>query len=634
MPVCAILIGMRLRVSGGIIAVFAFAILFFACGEMTSLIPSSDGYQAGASVNGNSLDDSSILRSADKIRPYFLFPVRNDPDLAGLLVYVQNLRGEAVGEMVLYVLRSHVGDFAVEENADETEGRVIVGTRNVPERAALLVAIESFEQDIPYFPLPETMEKGIYSLVFEAIGNNETLSRTEKDVFFLGDAAFSLNDVSMYVPNASGTRLIPPGTAVLLESTLNFDSSLDPYAIWYNDKTIIREGKIREGAGTMLWKVPDQAGFYTLRLEVLPFQVRRNTAGVSREIILPVSSSAAESGKGYFFANAPDFAANSPLALGTIFPEMERVLATLSDEDDAETLKAMIEPVLPPQMLKLYQFAGNLNEAKAASDASQSFASASENAPRWATTGQSYGLSVGADDAYLLPPVAFFPGSEKQGGGAFLLFVNSLADSTVFRTFFPSQTSPNEGVLVEIRREGNAFVLNLATRGTAVAAPVYVAALEPSVFTPIVLEFYILPYRFEAKLSVGEYNSLQSASESIPLAEPLSGKGSVILGGGEVALGSTGFASAEPVASLVEEMETDQSVEESETAESEQPKLKNEANSKPEMANTTIWNEFAILRTTLPLQSQDFLVTAIDEAKAALEAESVAEESAHEADGA
>jgi hypothetical protein len=129
---------------------------------------------------------------------------------------------------------------------------------------------------------------------------------------------------------------------------------------------------------------------------------------------------------------------------------------------------------------------------------------------------------------------------------------------------------------------------------------------------------------------------LQSASESIPLAEPLSGKGSVILGGGEVALGSTGFASAEtpPASNSVEGTETDQAVEESETVESEQSKVKNETNSKPEMVNSTIWNEFAILRTTLPLQSQDFLVTAIDEAKAALEAENVAKESAHEADGA
>ncbi|MCL2043240.1 MAG: hypothetical protein FWG89_03775 [Treponema sp.] len=568
--------------------------VFTACGELDSLFSPGRSYQIKVMVNDSPLDDCSILRSDDIIRPHFTVPVKNDPDLTGLLAFMQNSRGEIVGETVLYALESwyyHIlsqneqnNTQEPEDEADNAVGRDqgntavrdnwgFINSRPATVQYDVLVKVESLEQ-IPHFPIPEEMEIGSYNLVFEARGKNEILHRTEAVFYYIGNAVFSLRDISIFLPGTSEGLLIPPGITILLEPNLDFDSRLDPYVIWYNGKNIISEGALIKGAGSMLWEAPERTGFYSLRVELFPFHLRGNVAGISREITLPVSSKAAAN-NGYFYTDSPEYAALNPLALGTLFPE-QLALHAASAEDASDKSEHKIPPV-QPALLRWYQFKGNLIDTMTEPEDEPSIMSVSENKPFWAGMGHSYGLSTGSDDIYILSPVSFLHDANDQGGGIFLLHIRSLAEGPVFSVHFPYIASVTEGVQMDIFRRSSSIILRLKTKETFVEMPVSLPPFDSQPLIPVTVEFYIHPARFEAKLSLGERHSIQSVTGSIRLSGIPEGEGIITLGG------------------RPEKPETVDILDTEITEEDIEPVI-SLAN-----AGSTIWDEFAILYSSLPI---------------------------------
>ena len=627
-------------------AFFALVILMAAtgCGDLDLLFPQSESYHVKAMINGNSLEDCSLIWATDEIRPYFADSVENDPDLTGLLVYIQNSKGEIIGDKVLYSLQIQSDeaetpkDTAIEADPAELSVREQVGHRGVREKwgfintkpietdAAIVIAVRSLDQEIPPFPLPENMEIGPYSLVFEAIGKKETLCHTESEIFFLGNTEFSIKDISMYLPSITDARLIPPGTTILIESNLEYDSRLEPYLIWYDGKTIIAEGKISEGAGNILWKAPDRAGFYSLGLEVFPFKLRGHFTGVFREIALPVSSKATDGVKGYFFGEGPEYAANCPLSAGTIFPELKLAEIDQDENPEAENPPVMIEH---PELLRWYQFEGSLDDTTAWSDTERSLIPAGEKAVLWSHAGQSYGLSTGPQDAYLLSPISFFRNAQVEGGGIFLFHFKSPAEGTIFSAFFPMQTSADEGLKMEVLKKRNTIVLRLETGETVTEIPVYLPPFESRTFIPAAVEFYIRPYRMEAKLSLEENQSMQSAEGNIRLSGALAGEGRIKLGGGAAPEGDIGYlqqpaedeGTAENIPAEENYFETMLGMDDIEPGiiqtdeETETHVLTGEESGKKEIPVNTVWNEFAVLYSSLAIQEEEIfpdLFTEID----------------------
>jgi len=608
-----------------------------ACGEMSIPLFSSGGtYQVKALVNGNSLESCSIIRQDDKITPYFTVSVANDPDLMGLLVYLQNPKGDIVGERVLYTTEpmdeaeqpetpqeetklvdkdsedledweeesETAGQTEPEAPKQVTEKRTSVDTKSTAKKYDTVILIKSFKQEMPYFPLPKNMETGSYSLVFEAVGRSGTLSLTEADIFYLGNVEFRLNDISMYLPWLSDTHLIPPGTTVMLETGLNFDSRLNPYVIWYNGRNIISEGNINDGAGNILWKAPKQAGFYSLRAEVFPYHLKRNLAGFSREITLPVSTKASQTG--FFFGNGPDYSAKRPLAAGTVYAEQIQLAADLT----ANTEKNAITPIPPehPELLRWYRFDGSLDEASLIHD--RMFEPAREKAPRWAAVGQSYGLSAGPDDVYLLRPIRFFRKGQNQGGGIFLFYIRPVAEGTIFSAFFPTLASAsapgsaNDGVWMDMTTRENAITLRLKTKRTSVELPVNLTYSGEQGFIPIVVEFYIRPYRFEAKLSLGEDISMQNVTE-IRLPGALAGEGRIKLGVDKTApvpVRNIPIETAQPETINPETINN-----ENKTAPVTGAEVTT-ATATTVAAVTTIWDEFAVLYLATPLLPEEIFI--------------------------
>jgi hypothetical protein len=645
---------MNVNVAGKAAAIVIFFSLFSACGELELLLPSSGSYQVRASVNGSSLESCSLIRSDDKIRPYFTVSVANDPDLIGLLVYFENSQGEVAGEKFRYILQSYAEEakpveaeieeevkpdttndktfeeipiITEEEIAQETEkaeGNDLKEQKagELPEQAAVPdapsltdikpvvkntnvdIVVKSLSGELPYLSLPKTLEIGSYTLVFEAIGVRETLSRTETNIFYLDNAEFHLKDISMYLPGQSGSQLIPPGTIVMLETRLDFDSRFDPYVIWYNGKNVISEGKISGGMGTILWKAPEQAGFYSLRMEAFPFQLRRNDyTGISREITLPVSPKAAN--LGHFFENNREHTIRSHLAAGTAYPEQVRLIEDADNTNERST--AAKPPALPPppELLRWYQFEGSLRNSTAPLTDAQSLSPVNVKAPRWAAAGQSYGLSTGSNDAYSLSPINFFHNDSDQGGGIFLFHIMPAAEEAIFSAFFPLQSSSTDGVWMDMVREENNISLRLSAEDTIVEIPVYFTLSEPQDLIPIVVEFYIRPYRMEAKLILSEEYSLENKVGSIRLPGALSGEGRIRLGGG-IDKSTAGKSRTQ----------TNSAAQTSALSTPNLTKLPLEKNAgiigtsaapSRTVNQNTIWDEFAVLFSTLPLLEEELV---------------------------
>jgi hypothetical protein len=603
--------GVSAAAKGAFILIVLF--LVSACGELETLFPSNGSYQVRTMVNGVPIEECSIIRSGDKIRPYFAVSVEDDPDLIGLLVYFQDSQGKISGGKIKYTTRPSTDDIPQTETKTQEEAKQDTdeavseqtetsGETKIDARAAAIaleeeqkkeieIAVKSLDQELPHFPLSPSLEIGSYTLVFEALGNRETLSRTEINIFYLGNAEFNLKDIAMYMPGLSSSQLIPPSTTVLLEARLDFDSRLDPYVIWYNGKNIISEGKTSDGAGSILWVAPEQAGFYSLRLEALPFQLKRSFTGIYRGIALPVSTKAVD--MGYFFRNDSNHTAQSPLAEGTAYPEL--VAASMQENSDNENTLTPLSS-LPPELLQWYQFEGSLDSSMPLPDDEQSLLPVNnKKTPRWAGAGQSYGLSTSSDDAYQLPLVSFFHGNKGQGGGIFLSHVRLPSEGTILSAFFPLKSSTSEGAWIEMISEGNIVALVINAGGAAIEIPVYLDISELQGFVPIVTEFYVRPYRLEARITLGE--DLKSNAGVINLPIALSGEGRIRMGGQEKFKREGKLSMPIPVAK-----ETVKPTASAEDENADNPETDEALLAWMESRETnTIWDEFAILLSAVPL---------------------------------
>ncbi|MDR0583939.1 MAG: hypothetical protein LBG57_06275 [Treponema sp.] len=454
---------MTLQTAKKVIGALILSSLFCACGDLDIVLPSAGTYQVKALANGASLDDCSLINADDSVRPYFASSVSNDPDITGLMIFLQDSEGKSLDGKVLYTLKSDAneGFEVVKEPAKTIQAPVESGGDPEDEPAPIVriaeknvqIPAKRLDRDLPVFFMPDNLKIGQYTMVFQVLGEKETLYQTEKSLYYLGNAEFSLRDVQIYLPGVSaGSRLVSPGATVMLEARLDFDPQLDPYIVWYNGKKIIGEGNLSGGADSFLWKAPDQTGFHSLRAEAFPLESRQGIAGSSREISIPVSAKAADEN----------------LVSGDI-----------------------------PDLLHWYQFGGNLQDSKPPVSAAWTLIPQTEKAPRWSPAGYSYGLAAGPNDVYLLPPVSFLR-DRREDGGQFLLRFKPVSDGPVFNARFTSRASSPGGLEMKLSLNGENLILRLSTSETSVveiSAPVVPTSGE---YVTAAIDFLILSNRFEA----------------------------------------------------------------------------------------------------------------------------------------
>jgi hypothetical protein len=283
-------------------------ILLAACNQLDTVLPSRGSYQVNALVNHSSLDECSVIAAGDTVLPYFSNSVAGDPDLANLVVYLEDAGGKQVGKRVRYTIESLPSP--VKEDPVETEsppettetesGGGETGT-TTEERTGiiddpsltddLVIPVDNFTGQLPPFPVVKDLEIGSYTLVFEIRGKQDLLSSVRRQILYTGSREFAAGGIRYYLPGLYGNRhLVPQGLNVMLETQVDYGEDLEPYVIWYNGNRRIGGGYVSGGMARLLWKAPQQTGFHTIRVELFPFEPQTATRGMERLLSLPVSS--------------------------------------------------------------------------------------------------------------------------------------------------------------------------------------------------------------------------------------------------------------------------------------------------------------------------------------------------------
>ena len=468
------------------------------------VLPSAGTYQVDALINETSLNECSLISKDDRIYPYFASSVANDPDLTGLLVFLQDFSGQIIGQKIHYTVEGKLPDTEQPsggsgENSEEAgdddmgpEAEMIKASEsiNIIEPVKLdepvsLIQVNRLDKNLPFFTLPDFLEFGQYIMTFQVLGKGEVLYREEKFVYFLEDAEFSLGDIQKYLPDvAAESHLIPPGLTIMLEAQVVSDERLDPYIVWYSGRKRLSEGRFADGAGFMLWKAPEQTGFHTIRAEIFPVRPVLDLVGKSREITLPISSKVKS--RGYFSPEAED-------------------------------------------IVYWYQFQGNLQDSKTPVSTERALIPRGESNSRWLPEDTIYGLIAGPNASYFLPLFSLAPLEEKHNSGRFMLRFKPVSEGIILSVLFKSEAVPPDQVYMNLSFSGETLNLDLIGQETAASIPVSYIPEEAAGFITLFVDFSIQEDRFDARLSM-DGGRFPAEPVSISLPNPLTGEGSFQLG--------------------------------------------------------------------------------------------------------
>ncbi|MDR2941261.1 MAG: hypothetical protein LBV17_01535 [Treponema sp.] len=445
---------MCLQKSAKIFLFLAALAVLGGCGPLDSIIPSPGTYKINAKVNETSLDDFSIITSKDKILPFFEDPVSEDPDITELVVFLKDSRGLLTGYKVTYsitytsennnneegqTLQSErdnsktekQGEATIDKSGENKEDKSSADEKSDKEKKdaiaetdplekiehikkdnEIIFPVKSLDDALPFIPLPSDLPIGKYTLVYQVMGKNTILFKTEKFLFYLADSEFFFEGIQVHLPGiAESSQFIQNGNIILLDIKLDFDSRLEPYIVWYNGKKIIDEGSYSDGTGKLLWKAPEQNGFVSLRAEVFPSWDRTGLAGSQKGISLLVSSK----------------------------------------EVDMHLL-----PADTPNLVQLYTFEGDLNESLSKNSEKLVIKPAGENKLNWLPSNGTYGLASGFDNAYTLPIVSF--SNDENESWQIISRFNPVNEGEIFSVQF----GPAFNITMTLSKKESSLVLTLA----------------------------------------------------------------------------------------------------------------------------------------------------------------------------
>lgn len=235
------------------------AVLVTGCGG-AFFIPSTTSYRMGASVDDLVLGDGSTVRSDDVLVPFFSSAVAEDPDVDALTVTLETEAESAAAAPVEYKLST---------------GSRAAGTASVADDGTATFYVSALSGGLPSFSLPPDLPLGSYILAFTATGGGSELARSSAQIYWLGDADFSLDSVVAYPPGtvpSSSAPVLPVGVPVLVEASVTVDPGIDAWITWYSGSKRIGGGRVSEGAYRMLWTPPSSEGFHPVRAELTPVE--------------------------------------------------------------------------------------------------------------------------------------------------------------------------------------------------------------------------------------------------------------------------------------------------------------------------------------------------------------------------
>jgi hypothetical protein len=111
--------------------------------------------------------------------------------------------------------------------------------------------------------LPADIEDGVYHLRFEVL-DGDILLHEESRYFFIASGLYDIRSLETYPPG------INPGDIISARVVLVYPMASDPWLRWSIDDDLIQEGFLSDIGQTCQFTVPDQAGVYSLMVELFP----------------------------------------------------------------------------------------------------------------------------------------------------------------------------------------------------------------------------------------------------------------------------------------------------------------------------------------------------------------------------
>ncbi|MDR3336516.1 MAG: hypothetical protein LBT16_04860 [Treponema sp.] len=542
---------MCLKKIGAFLVIILLTCFLAACGELNSVLAVNTSYKVNARVSdGYALDDCGIVSAGSRIRPYFISPVEDDPDVVGLKVFLQTPEGTVIGREIQYVLQNGVSAITddsspeglsdqsadsgnggvlkieitgqepgagktllegkrteIPANGETASGQELSQKAGVPEpeqstreedktvelpqtSGDKVVYVSHLERDLPFILLPENLEVGQYILVFQIIGVHDVLHQIEKPIYYVSDAVFSLGDIQTYRSVVQGdSSIVPPGQMIMLKAHVNADSRFDPYLIWYNGKNRIAEGFVSQGADQVLWKAPEQNGFQALIVELFPAKPLGNSwdlPGMKKELSLPISLK--------------------------------------NDKKGAQTAEGD-----NGIQVRRYSLGGNLLDSQAPLDSSRGL-NPEETTVEWAPYGSQYGLVIGPGRTFLIPGALFTP-LEDPGRGQVILRFAPLSEGALFNASFTMKRPGSLPLTMDLVYEKTKLVLTYGLGIETRREELFLPTVFRDEYITAVINFTIEKTVFLAKLGTDPKNSpIYGAGEGIRLPDTLSGEGTFRIG--------------------------------------------------------------------------------------------------------
>jgi hypothetical protein len=471
--------------------VIVSAFIAAGCGELDTILSSNlsanSVYRVNATVEGRDLDECAIVGIDSRIRPYFLDSIEGDPDVTGLVVFLETPKGELASRKVRYVPGSPEQSSGQSIGTDRDPDGQILGDDTPETPAGQMESGESVFEEIESGVDAENLdaesgegEKDEIPPVNDGLPDGNSSQEKEgadverfsdSDDVWEGEAVYQIrgkrsfsgieetadtDELVVYVSKLSRelpALLLPEklaiGSYILVFQVLGLQGVLshsEKFIYYISDAELTlgdiqtyhsgsaeRSGIVSPGSVLML----ETRVSADDRLE--PYIVwyhgknRLKEGPVSEGVDRLLWQTPVQTG---FQALRAEIFPFTPTAAYKTTTGLVKQLSLVISSKQARRAVGNTETPQPDSLIRWYQLGGNLSDSLAAQDGGRELKPGDDTVITWLPKTGIYGLAAGSDHTYTISGPLFTPDKDLPGRGQFVFRFTAQSSGIIFSGIF------------------------------------------------------------------------------------------------------------------------------------------------------------------------------------------------------